>query len=207
MSLRPDHAGLSTSIGRRAFTRRSATDGSGLDRRRRTGSAADAIRLGHHDSRAGSDRPTILGLRPEEPSGAGPSHKRQPLDPHARSPGRAQAGCRRSPLARWSYRHLPHALRGHQRRTPRASGRGPRVTLRRLERTGPVGSDHGAGRRRRSERRAGTEAGLRRLQALSIPASSGTSGRSRAAAPSGTGSRAATLASGEPVGLVMIDGQ
>ena len=66
-------------------------------------------------------------------------------------------------------------------------------------------SDHRPGRRR-SGRRAGAEEGLSTTSRPRTPASSGTSGRSRAAARNGIGCARAAMASGEPVGLVMIDG-
>ena len=76
------------------------------ERRRREAGPHARFAWSHHDSRAGSDRPnhtrsprarrgssTRYGHE-EQPSGAGPSDERQPVDAHAQSPGRAQARCR-----------------------------------------------------------------------------------------------------------------
>ena len=130
---------------------------------------------------------------PAHPTGDGP------WDRPAESPGDPAAGCRPGRGARGSPRCWPPAARRPPAVAPGAStGSGGR----------PVWSDHRHHRRRRPDRRAGPEARLRRLQGPCIPGS-----RWDIRALTGGGpewdrlARATVTPSGEPVGLVMIDGQ
>ncbi len=208
VSPRPDHArpvDVDLTVARSPGGR--ATDGSALrspaphDGLRR----ADAIRLGHHGSRAGSDRPTILGLRQRQRqwSRSIPTSD----SPWTRMRGRRDVLKLGAGDRRW--RGAASLARRVRRRRAAASAAS---VVRSRDRRGSSaqvlsGPSRSCARGGDPSTEPALHEGLRRLQ--------GSASRHRVGHPDAPGrrprmgpARARSVGRpGEPVGLVLIDGQ